>query len=489
MTTPVVAEHANNNENSDKSAGIAIKCENAFKIDSNSFVSKNYHSIRIRDGCYINTSTTPHNPPPLNMSTRSKKTRRHRHSAPLTGAAGGGHAVPDAHDVTLLSLPVDPLMKILLPAMESLHADGMFGCVMPTDSLAHIVEKKCINKMLRKTIRTYMHENKKYCDAVRNLSLFVPGTRIPCGVENATPLLRLHTRAECVELFDKTSRLLPNNVRVGDIYFPAQDLGPWNEYGTWEGPEDVDGAVTHPTFYMTISLHFLARPFFHILPAPIGNRVDVSGIPNTLRRVLGLHETTCDFQRLREERDRVGQYFRLLQVRSDHTIQDIFDSISLAEGWNPVEDYGLHQVTLGSPYSFFALTRSVASIIQTAESAGIACRPCITWQHFAVPLNAAYQDTSEDDSDGAGEACSLCSQEDNDDGNSADSVEESKQGSDDGNSEYSVQESEHDSDQVSGDDSDQVSGDDSDNGNGDDSEQDSEDTGRETSLDHANNFR
>jgi len=481
MTTPVVVEHANSNKNSDKNTGIATACENAFTMDSNFLVSKNCHSTRIRDGWYINTRVTQHYPPPLNMNTRSKKTRHRRHDAPLAGAAGGGHVGADPCDNPLLSLPVDPLMKILMPAMESLHADGMFGCVMPTDSLADIVQKKCINKMLRKTIRTYMHGNKQYCDAVRKLSLFVPGTRIPCGIENATPLLRLHTRAECVQLFDKTSRLLPNNVRVGGIYLPALHLENWNEYGTWDGPEDVDGAVTHPTFYMTISLHFLARPFFHILPAPIGNRVDVSGIPNTLRRVLGLHETTCDFQTLREERDRVGQYFRLLQVRSDHTIQDIFDSISLAEGWNPVEDYGLHQVTLGSPYSFFPLTRSVSGIIQTAESAGIACRPSITWQHFAVPLNAAYQDTSDDDSDGSGEARSLCSEQDNDDGNSEDSVAESRQGSDDGNSEYSVQESEHDSDKVSGDDNN--------DGNGDDSEQDSEDTGGETSLDHANSFR
>jgi len=415
------------------------------------------------------------------MSTRSKKTRRHRHSAPLPGPAGGGHAVPDTYDVTLLSLPLDPLMKIMLPAIQSLHAHGMFGCVMPTDSLAHIVQKKCINKMLQESIRAYMHENKKYCNTVRNLSLFVPGTRIPCGLENATPLLRLDTRAECVELFDKTNTLIPNNVRVGGIYLPALHSKNWNEYGTWDGPQDVDGTVTHSTFYMTISLHFLARPFFHVLPAPIGNRVDVSGIPDTLRRVLGLHETTCDFQRLREERDRVGQYFRLLQVRSNHTIQDIFDSISLAEGWNPVEDYGLHQVTMGSPYSFSPLTRSVSSMIQTAESAGIPCRPSITWQHFAVPLNAAYQDTSEDDSDAASEACSLCSEQDIDDGNSEDGVEESKQGSDDANGEYSMQEREHGNDEVSEHDSD--------NGNGDNSEQDSEDTGGETSLHHVNTLR
>jgi hypothetical protein len=284
-----------------------------------------------------------------------------------------------------------------------------------------------------------------------------------------------------VELFDKTNRLMPNNVRVGGIYLPALDLENWNEYGTWDGSEDVDGTVTHSTFYMTISLHFLARPFFHVLPARIGNRVDVSGMPDTLRRVLGLHETTCDFQTLREQRDQVGVYFRLLQVRSDHTIQDIFDSISLTEGWNPVEDYGLHQVTLGSPYSFFPLTRSVSSMIQTAESAGIACRPSITWQHFAVPLNAAYQDTSENDSDAASEACSLCSEQDIDDGNSEDGVEESKQGSDDANGEYSVQESEHDNDEVSEHDSD--------NGNGDNSEQDSEDTGGETSLNHVNSLR
>ena len=349
------------------------------------------------------------------MSARPKKAPLRRLGAPLVGAAGGASvaaapviaAAPHPDPCTLMSLPLDPLMKILLPAMESLHAEGKFGRVVPADSLASIQQKKSINKHLKKSIRIHMHENTAYCGAVRKLSLFVPGTRIPCGTENATPLLRLGTRGECMELFAETNRLMPNKVRVGGMYLPALGLENWNEYGTWDAPDDVDDAgVTHCTFYVTISLDFLARPFFQVLPPRIGNSVDVSGMPDTLRKVLGLQQQKCEYERLWDKRDEVGVYFRLLLLRSDHTIQDIFDSISLAEGWNPTDNHLLRRVTLGNPYSSIPLTHSVFRMIHIAHLAGVACRPSITWQHFSVPLNATYQDTSEDDSDGAGEAAS-----------------------------------------------------------------------------------
>jgi len=366
------------------------------------------------------------------MNTRQKKAHHRRLHALVTGAAGGASAAaatPDAQPSTLMSVQFDPLMKILLPTIQSLHADGTFGRMLPADSLANIQQMKNINKTLYRNIRTYMHENTVYCDAVRKLSLFVPGTRIPCGIENATPLVRLRTRGECVELFEATNKLMPNKVRVGGMYLPALYLENWNEYGTWDGPDDVDGAVTHRTFYMTISLHFLARPFFQVLPPRIGNSVDVSGIPDTLRKVLGLQEPICDFEILREQRDRVGVYFRLLHIRSDHTTQDIFDSISLAEGWNPVKDYRLRKVGMGAPYSFLPLTYSVFRVTKIAIGAGVACRPSITWQHFAVPLHTAYQDTSEDDSDGSGEADSQAaseenSEEDSEEGNGESVVEQ-----------------------------------------------------------------
>lgn len=243
------------------------------------------------------------------MSTmpRKKTHKRDKHTPVANAAASSSSTCVD-----MSTFPVEIIMMIVAAQQ------------LTPRSFQVLTDTKLVNRRFYQLITEQLKHNLEFRKLVHSWTLFVPGTLIPYRAKVIPEPVYLEMEDEILEHFEKTFQVYSSkNIAVSDIYVPITGIG---AYGTWEDPED------DVFYYMTITIYLSERQFTRNLPLATSTRYDVSGVPNVVRSVLNMYETTSPLDN-KEWVHREPVYLRLVRVHMDHTMQDIYDAVAGAEGW------------------------------------------------------------------------------------------------------------------------------------------------------------
>jgi len=302
------------------------------------------------------------------------------------------------HEQTCMYLPFDLWSRILMPDIGCLYTPGMLQAPLPSDSLASFQRFMSINHNFHNIVREHIRTIQNYNNAVKSLSMYVPGTRIPCRSEYVEAPPHLDDLEDFMELFDNTKKPTPNGIFVGGIYVPVSDDADPALYTTWEHPDNDVASTTDKEplrkYYVTVCIEFWVRQFTLHLPRPTKNTVDVRGMPNSVRSVLGLHDPTCSRNLLRHQRDNMPCYMRLVQVDQNMTMNDIFDSVAYVEGWSNMAD--TFNVDLPLPVGMVDPQCFVETMFSEATSQNVPICPRISWLDSGINFDSENEYDSED---------------------------------------------------------------------------------------------
>jgi len=231
------------------------------------------------------------------------------------------------------------------------------------------------NKRLNTLVNFEMQTHGQYRQEVGNIKYFVPGTRIPCGVQRAPELPTAYTQTDILNIFYDSHTAAPNAVLVSQCFRLADEQTIREDLSLWEDVENVDHEhiPDQRAFFILIDLEFDAETYCqeHVVPVLHNDRADLSRIPNVFRTVLGFRMLTMDYDEMDAVLcDRV-LYTRVVRVHANNTIQDVFNSIRATEGWK----------TLEPCYDFDAvlLNASILDLFEHATNNKMCVRPCIFW--------------------------------------------------------------------------------------------------------------
>ena len=327
------------------------------------------------------------------------------------------------HADMFMLFPFEIWSRILMPDIGCLYAPGMLQAPLPSDSLATFQRFMSINHNFHNNVRDHMQNFQEYNKAVKSLSMYVPETRIPCRIEYVEAPPHLDDFDDFVELFENTKTPTPNGIFVGGIYVPVSDDADPALYTTWEHPDNDVASTTNKEplrkYYVTVCIEFWVRQFTLHLPRPTKNTVDVRGMPNSVRSVLGLHDPTCSRNLLRHQRDNIPCYMRLVQVDQNKTMNDIFDSVAYVEGWSNMGN--TINVELPLPIGILDPQCFVETMFSEATSQNVPICPRISWLDSGIKFDSENEYNSEDSGESSDE--SQYNSEDNG-GSSGESVDD-----------------------------------------------------------------
>jgi len=191
------------------------------------------------------------------------------------------------------------------------------------DLLALFVSVTLVSRRFRSLIRHRLHA--EYQAALHALAYLVPGTRIPCGAPSVLPV---PTPADWVELwhiFHDNLVLAPNGLEVGGIFnhhsiFPTESME----------IEVADDATRE--FLLLVQADWYDEDIYDPPLLPGEGICDVSRLPNNLRSSMGHLQSSMSYDIV--WRNNIGFYCRFVRVRGDTSMQEVFDAITFAEGWN-----------------------------------------------------------------------------------------------------------------------------------------------------------
>jgi len=231
------------------------------------------------------------------------------------GADGGddGTANDDSPAINLMNIADDQLTRLFRPLTLE-HA-----------SLAYFAWVKLINRRMSNVIRNEM-KNAVYQASVHALVFLVPGTLIPCGAATVLPVLLPADWNEKCFIFADNMLLAPNGIQVGAIFrYPSPFFRESEELG-----ETDDG---YRQFLLLVQIDYNAPDIYDPALESDGpdDVADLQFLPNNLRSAMGHLGLNVSYDSL--ERTDMGNYLRLLCVREDSTMQQVFDAVSFAEGW------------------------------------------------------------------------------------------------------------------------------------------------------------
>lgn len=282
-------------------------------------------------------------------------------SAVDVGGGGGGGGIGDLGVVAmgLLELFDEVLMQMIrsLPLSE--------------ETLGFLRRLKSTNRRFFNLIRREMKINKDYRISVYGLSLFVPGTRIPCGAETVLALPMPVDMKEVMKIFE-SGKMAPNGLFVSNIFQYSSDF--WTE--SWEHVQSVDEELLElRTFFLCVEIDFDPCDYFpnvDVSELPRGSIVDLEGLPNVVRSVMGLSGLTG----MDDEIDYVNMcgYLRVVRVQGNTTMQQVFDAIRFVEGWN-LSNYEMTMSDAGDLPGYM----EILQVLQIADEEVIQMRPQISW--------------------------------------------------------------------------------------------------------------
>jgi len=314
------------------------------------------------------------------------------------GEESGEEMSKDGHDSTDGENEITALFK-LMDLRDELLMQIVKANEVTHGSLAFIKALKQTNRRFRMAIRNEMYCNKTLCESVHDVAFVVPGTRIPCNAEHVEgPIPHIGEMNELIEFFLETVEVGPHEIAVGGAFHLRHDG--FSSF-TWQN----DGFI-----YLAVAISFDRQRFQNDLPFLTETRTtyDISGVPNVIRQHLQLPERThdaADLDRILHDLFGFCSYNRLLRVRAGHTIEQIFESVAHAEGWNP-SDPRVFVVFFG-PQNIHSL---IGDITEMCTSSYAATTLRINWPNIDAPLT--MDSTSNEDEDGSDESSSSDSEND-----------------------------------------------------------------------------
>jgi len=195
------------------------------------------------------------------------------------------------------------------------------------DTLMILSRIKSTNSRFWHMIRLTMHFDVAYRKIIYSLSLFVPGTRIPCGAETVMPFAVPSDLQDVMEIFESGQILCPNGLLVGGVFRYTSSF-------YTESLELLASEGEARSFFLCVEMDFDTDDFYQspqMMPPLPGGMVDLVKFPNVVRSAMGLTKLTA----LEDEvlSGNIEMYMRCVRVRENTTMQEVFDAITFVEGW------------------------------------------------------------------------------------------------------------------------------------------------------------
>jgi len=195
-------------------------------------------------------------------------------------------------------------------------------------SLAYFAWVKLINRRMTNVIRDMM-KNEMYQSSVHLLLFLVPGTCIPCGAENVLPVPVPADWDETFAIFVDGAKLPQNLLEVGGIFRYQSAFSTESE----ELEHTIEGLRI---FMVLVQINYYDQIYDCALESNGEDDVaDLYFLPNNIRSAMGHLQLNVSYDSLEETE--IGNYFRFVCVFENTTMQQLFDAVSLAEGWTMPE--------------------------------------------------------------------------------------------------------------------------------------------------------
>jgi len=244
----------------------------------------------------------------------------------MPAGLGGDTAVTKLFRPNLMDF-TDDLLASMFRSLAVEH-DAL---TLQHDSLAFFVRVKLVSRRVMSLIRNRLHA--EYQAALHALAYFVPGTRIPCGATTVLPMSSPADWDEVWNIFQDNLVLAPNGLEVGGPFIS------WNMTFT----ESMAANAQREFLVLVQTQHSnVFQDIYKSTLVPAGGMYDVSRLPNNLRSYMGYLESTVSWDSVMENGMDLGFYYRLVRVRDNTTMQDLFDAITFVEGWHlPTYNMGI----------------------------------------------------------------------------------------------------------------------------------------------------
>jgi len=217
-------------------------------------------------------------------------------------------------------------------------------------------------------------KNAHYRQEVGEIKYFVPGTRIPCGVDRAADLPIACTQADILSIFDALHFPAPNGLYVSQCFRTSVPSMFYDHYNSWEHTDRMDDENSHEhrVFFILVDLEFDAEIYCeNNVPLLPNDRVDLSCMPNVFRTVLGFRMPTMQSDEMDSALGHRVGYTRVVRVHGDNTIQDVWNAIGVTEGWKTMQP--------SCDFSALSHDASIFDLFEYAADKAIRVRPLVFW--------------------------------------------------------------------------------------------------------------
>jgi len=233
---------------------------------------------------------------------------------------------------------------------------------------------KQVNQRLYHQIRHEMFFHNDYRDAVHALSLFVPGTKIPCGAALVTVPEAPKDFVEFLGIFARTVVAARNGVLVGAIMSPSS----YTDFGAWSVSPNVNVSGVRPQHYLLVSICFDTQDFLQNLPETTHTTTNLASVPDIARAVMGFPTITSDTLRVVGTCGVTAIYARLIRAYDNTSMKAIFEAIAYVEGWN-MHDF---EMSVGGKTNVLWPQCTVTELIEFANNINVPASPQIVWPYL-----------------------------------------------------------------------------------------------------------
>ena len=196
------------------------------------------------------------------------------------------------------------------------------------DTLQMYANLKAVSKRMLRVTRAQMRNN-HLALTLQTVWHRFPGTNIPYRAETVPPTRVVQNQDEYFDWVesDDMQWCAQNGLRVSNSF----QCAPGFDAESLEGIDEGDGIIP---FFIVVQLNYDLVDILHpsMVPENTGGMADLSRLPNEIRASMGLTGLTVPYDSL--VFGGLGDYYRLVQVTQDTTMQAIFDAIAGHEGWN-----------------------------------------------------------------------------------------------------------------------------------------------------------
>jgi len=146
---------------------------------------------------------------------------------------------------------------------------------------------------------------------------------------------------------------------------------------------------TSPFFYLFVNLWVSVNAW--LPPVVAGESVDLREVPHSIRKLIGYEQSILTWEEYDGIEDMLN-YFRVVCVRMDTPLRDVWTCISRSEGWNPVYNVGYFSTVGASEEVDEDCT--VHEFCTFAQEQQEPLFPCLFWPDTNDDTGSSQSDTS-----------------------------------------------------------------------------------------------